>query len=405
MCGGALGLGLLLLFVRRGRHIPPRKDGADLHSSLLDIAPTSSGPQEFTLAQLGSATNNFSDGCKLAEGGFGAVYRGRLRPSGVAVAIKVLRPEAAAVVAPNKKAEQYIGVGGFHREREVLTKYRHWNIVELLGTCLSDDQTVKQCLVLEFVAGGSLKSRLASGTPPLTVAQRFDIASDVARALRFLHGVATPPIIHQDVKSDNILLDVIQGELVAKLADFGTARYADELLNTGVSKVVTGNVIGSRGYMPVEYQSGVVSEKTDTYAFGVVLFELLTASPPISADGEMLGPSMCAQLDSSVHALPPLLDARPGVGEWQLPRASALGRIACRCTASLARQRCIVTEVLPELDELAGRAYAKLAKRGEEFDPYTGKLIRRNDGHGRGRGGGGATRGGGMLVDISTKTS
>jgi serine/threonine protein kinase len=231
----------------------------------------------------------------------------------------------------------------------------------------------------------------------------------VARALRFLHGVATPPIIHQDVKSDNILLDVIQGELVAKLADFGTARYADELLNTGLSKVsklVTGNVIGSPGYMPEEYQSlGVVSEKTDTYAFGVVLYELLTGSPPISADGEMLAPRINAEPGNPDHVLAGLLDARPGVGEWHHPGASALRRIASRCTARMARQRCIVVDVLPELDNLAGRLHAKLAKRGEEFDPYTGKLIRCDGGHGNDGGAGGAGGGGGMSLGFSDKTS
>jgi serine/threonine protein kinase len=356
------------------------KPGGDLDSSLLfgDGSEGGSGLRAFTLAQLSTATDNFSDTCKLAEGGFGAVYRGRLRRGGTAVAIKVLRPEAAAVAAPNKKAEQYLGIGGFRREAEVLTKYRHRNIVELLGSCLSDNQSVKQCLVFEFMVGGSLKGRLATGVA-LTAQQRFDIASDVARGIRFLHVSATPPIIHQDVKSDNVLLDMIDGQLVAKLADFGTARYADELLLTGVSKIRTLNVIVSRGYAPMEYlQSGIVSEKTDTYAFGVVLCELLTGSPPVSTGGEMLATMMNTPLEDPEQALPPLLDTRLGGGGWPFPRAFALGRVARRCIEMLVQHRCVVAEVLCEVDELAKRLAVRRAGRGEEYDPFTGKLVRRS---------------------------
>ena len=101
------------------------------------------------------------------------------------------------------------------------------------------------------MAGGSLNKRLdpASDAPPLSAQERFNIASDVARGLEYLHIDADPPIIHQDVKSDNILLCVVEGQLLAKVADFGTARYAPTLLNTGISKVQTQTVIGTKPYM------------------------------------------------------------------------------------------------------------------------------------------------------------
>jgi serine/threonine protein kinase len=200
----------------------------------------------------------------------------------------------------------------------------------------------------------------------------------VARGLRYLHVDATPPIIHQDVKSDNILLDVIDGVLVAKLADFGTARYAPKLLVADISKIGTQNVIGTTPYMPMEYlQSGHVSEKTDTYAFGVVLCELLTGEGPVSADREMLQSKMYVALANAKRNLPPLLDARlGGSGGWPLKRAIALGRIARRCIEVLPDMRCVVADVLVELDGLAGRQAVRRAGRGEEYNPMTGELVR-----------------------------
>ena len=332
---------------------------------------------EYSLAQIEQATDNFSPRCKLAEGAFGAVYRGKMRPSGIVVAIKVLKPEAAAVAAGvAEKHQQFVGAGGFHKELEVLSEYRHRNIVELLGSCLSDDPAVKQCLVFEFMEGGSLLNRIAAGMS-LTAQQRFDVASDTARGLEHLHTKADPPIIHQDVKSDNILLAVIDGELVAKVADFGTARKAPTLLEQGFTHHTTGIVIGTTPYQPPEYKGqGHVSEKTDTYAFGVVLCELLTGLPPADYDaGVTLSSHMLAPLKDAERALPPLLDG--SAGAWPLPRAIALGRVAGRCIEMLVSQRCAVADVLPELDAIAGRQAVARAGRGQEYDPKTGKLVQK----------------------------
>jgi serine/threonine protein kinase len=124
--------------------------------------------------------------------------------------------------------------------------------------------------------------------------------------------------------------------------------------------------------------SGHVSEKTDSYAFGVVLCELLTGNPPADygSGGEMLSMRMYGPLSEGTVELelPPMLD---GACKWPRPRVLALGRIARRCIEFEVRKRCTVAEVLSELDELAGRMAVRRAGRGEEYDPMTGKLVQK----------------------------
>ena len=368
-------------------------------------------PRTYTEEQLSAATNGFSDECKIDEGAFGVVFRGVLG-GGLAVAIKVLKPESA-VMKVAQKHEEFVGAGSFRKELDVLTQYRHPNIVCLLGHCLSDgasagvaqqqqqQQQQQQCLVFEFMAGGSLDNRLQEArtvegkraSQPLTVAERFDIASDVARGLEYLHLGVSPPLIHQDVKSGNILLAEVDGRVVAKVADFGTARYAPTLQVEGQTHHSTQAVIGTRPYMPMEYQQmGHVSEKTDTYAFGVVLCELLTGLGPANYDtGELLSATMQDVLPNAERELPAQLDANLGGGTsgggWPLARALALARIAHRCIQPLVSKRCVIADVRPGLDELAGRhcqvssssaSAAAAAARNEFSSAHSAELRKDN---------------------------
>jgi serine/threonine protein kinase len=346
-----------------------------------------SGPIAFERAQLEDATDGFADHRKIGEGTFGTVFRSDALISDRAVAIKVFKPETAAKVVDC--AEEWSGTGAFRKELEVLGKCRHPNIVELIGFCQDDDSNQSSpgdgclpfkraaeakvpqlCLVFEFMAGDSLGTRLRaardnrSAAAPLSCAERFDIASDVARGVEYLHTEVDPPIIHQDVKSDNVLLCYFQGRLVAKVADFGTVRFVPALLEEEKRGVwgthhSTQNVIGTRPYMPSEYTHfGHVSEKTDAFAFGVVLCELLTGLPPADHDaGEMLATTMPQVLADAERLLPPLLDKRIGGGGsvWPPLQAAALGRVAAQCIEPRVSARCTIADVRPELDVLAGR--------------------------------------------------
>ena len=335
-----------------------------------------SATASFTAEQIAAFTSNLSH--LLGKGAFGAVFAGNL-PDGRRVAVKQMALEATtlgggelattgsmdatgdrAVAGGVAGGEKYEGEAGFRLELETLGRCRHANIVALLGYCIERRRVGASTfsLVLEYMPGGSLLERLrpaASRWPPLAAAQRCAVASDVARGLEYLHVHAVPPLVHQDVKSDNVLLATdVRGRLVAKVADFGTARVvpAEKMKSHHSTKVV----VGTTPYMPGEYlQLGRVSEKTDTYAFGVVLLELLTGKPPFDAEtSELLVFAMKPMLQQPAQLLPPLLDEH--AGGWAPGAAQAMAQVARWCTEAAAHERGTVREVRGEIDRLAGRA-------------------------------------------------
>ncbi|XP_039005882.1 LOW QUALITY PROTEIN: chitin elicitor receptor kinase 1-like [Hibiscus syriacus] len=209
---------------------------------------------EFSYEELAQATDSFSMANKIGEGGFGAVYYANLR--GEEAAIKKMDMEASKE---------------FLAELKVLTHVHHLNLVRLIGYCVEGSLF----LVYEYIENGNLTQHLrGSSREPLPWSARVQIALDSARGLEYIHEHTVPVYIHRDIKSANILIDK---KFRAKVADFGLTK----LTEVGNASLPT-RLVGTFGYMSPEYaQYGDVSPKIDVFAFGVVLYELISAKEAI----------------------------------------------------------------------------------------------------------------------------
>ncbi|PIA50550.1 hypothetical protein AQUCO_01200019v1 [Aquilegia coerulea] len=207
---------------------------------------------KFSYKELAQATDNFSLANKIGQGGLGAVYYAELR--GEKAAIKKMDMQASKE---------------FLAELKVLTHVHHLNLVRLIGYCV----TGSLFLVYEFIENGNLSEHLrGSAREPLSWSTRVQIAQDSARGLEYIHEHTVPVYIHRDIKSANILIDK---NFHGKVADFGLTKL------TEVGSSLQTRLVGTFGYMPPEYAYGKVSPKVDVYAFGVVLYELISGKEAI----------------------------------------------------------------------------------------------------------------------------
>ncbi|XP_068654094.1 probable receptor-like serine/threonine-protein kinase At4g34500 [Aristolochia californica] len=215
----------------------------------------------YPLRELELATDGFSAENVIGEGGYGIVYRGVLPDSSI-VAIKNLL---------NNKGQ---AEREFKVEVEAIGKVRHKNLVRLIGYCAEGTQRM---LVYEYVENGNLEQWLhgdVGPSSPLTWDIRMKIAIETAKGLAYLHEGLEPKVVHRDVKSSNILLDK---QWNPKVSDFGLAK----LLGSDSSYVTT-RVMGTFGYVAPEYAStGMLSEGSDVYSFGILLMEIISGRSPV----------------------------------------------------------------------------------------------------------------------------
>ncbi|KAL7135005.1 hypothetical protein ABFS83_11G063900 [Erythranthe nasuta] len=213
------------------------------------------------LSDLEEATNNFSK--KIGKGSFGPVYYGKLT-DGKEVAVKTMADSSSH------------GTKQFITEVALLSRIHHRNLVPLIGYCEEEHQRM---LVYEYMHNGTLRDHIndSENQKHLDWLARLRIAEDAAKGLEYLHTGCNPSIIHRDVKTSNILLDI---NMRAKVSDFGLSRQAEEDL-THVSSVARGTV----GYLDPEYYANQqLTEKSDVYSFGVVLLELISGRKPVSTE-------------------------------------------------------------------------------------------------------------------------
>lgn len=209
----------------------------------------------FTYKELRVATNDFSSANKIGEGGFGSVFKGRLK-NGQMAAIKVLSSESNQ------------GVREFLTEIQVISDIVHENLVKLYGCCVEGNHRI---LVYNYLENNSLTHTLLGheGNIHFDWRTRVKICIGVARGLAYLHEEVRPRIIHRDIKASNILLD---GDLNPKISDFGLAK-----LIPGNMTHVSTRVAGTIGYLAPEYAiRGQVTRKADIYSFGVLLIEIVS---------------------------------------------------------------------------------------------------------------------------------
>ncbi|KAF3433877.1 hypothetical protein FNV43_RR24980 [Rhamnella rubrinervis] len=222
-------------------------------------------PIRYSYYNIRKMTKGFKD--KLGEGGYGSVYKGKLR-SGRHVAIKKLEKTKA-------NGQDFIN------EVSTIGRIHHVNVVQLLGFCV---ERSKRALVYDFMSNGSLDKCIycQEGNNSLDYKKLYEISLGVARGIEYLHRGCNMQILHFDIKPHNILLDE---NFVPKVSDFGLARLCP--LDKSIVSLTAAR--GTMGYMAPElfYRNiGGVSYKADVYSFGMLLMEMASRRKNLNAVAE-----------------------------------------------------------------------------------------------------------------------
>ncbi|KAJ3693045.1 hypothetical protein LUZ60_012140 [Juncus effusus] len=306
---------------------------------------------EFSLLELKEATNNFDEGNKIGEGGYGSVYKGCLRHT--LVAIKILNRD---------------GIGGdeqFYQEVEILSRVRHPHLVTLIGACLEN-----RALIYEFMPQMSLDDHLTYKKTlhtPLPWQARVRIAREICSALIFLHSARPQCIVHSDLKPENILLD---SNNVSKLSDFGICRQLNRTSTTVTPYHLTEHPKGTFSYMDPEYlSSGELTPHYDVFSFGIVLLQLVTGREARNIRNILVEAVEKGRLGQVVDKT---------AGNWPFKVAEKMVHLGIRCSKPTRRMRPdLARDVLRVIEAMVNVVPEVLMKRSlSEPAPTVGSSSR-----------------------------
>ncbi|XP_031101979.1 probable L-type lectin-domain containing receptor kinase S.5 [Ipomoea triloba] len=215
-------------------------------------------PKFFRFRQLAKATKNFSKENMVGSGGFGSVYKGVLSGDHPPTTVAVKRINATSHQGEREYLAEICTIG----------QLRHKNLVQLQGWCHDREQLL---LVYEYMPNGSL-DRYIGNNIFLNWETRFKILSGLASALLYLHEECGSPVVHRDVKPNNVMLDL---DYTAHLGDFGLARLLHPGQGEGQDEAsVTTMVAGTPGYLAPEVSyTGRATPESDVYSYGMVVLE------------------------------------------------------------------------------------------------------------------------------------
>ena len=252
---------------------------------------TDGGPEgDFTGLQIG----NYRLEAEIGHGGMGSVYRARHLLLARVAAVKILHPHLSGDASMVQR---------FLNEARAVNDIRHPRIVEVMDAGQLASGT--PYFVMEHLAGESLAARLRqAGRLPPAVA--VGIARQIAGALGAAHARG---IVHRDLKPENVFLcdgGGGGGDPSVKVLDFGIAKLRADLAGGGAETRLTGGLLGTPQYMaPEQWRTGVVADpRIDVYALGLIVFEMLSGTPPF------VGDSWVDLLHLHISATPPRLQER-----------------------------------------------------------------------------------------------
>ncbi|KAI3522040.1 hypothetical protein L1887_11518 [Cichorium endivia] len=288
------------------------------------------GAVKYNYQDLQLATNNFCEENILGKGGFGEVYKAILDDKNV-VAVKKLRVHHA-------RAQDE-----FENEVKLISDIRHRNLLGLLGWSSEGSDLL---LVLEYMPNGSLDHYLwGAKRGTLNWNQRYEIIFGIARGLAHLHNEFHVKIIHRDIKSSNILLT---NDFKPKIADFGLARFQPD----DKSHVST-KFAGTLGYTAPEYAlRGLLSDKVDTYSFGVVILEIISGRRSTEVDessSDFLLEHAWKSYEKKIHMK--FIDETLDLKQYEQEQVMEIIEIALLCTQSPVSKRPTMFEVVLMLQD------------------------------------------------------